>query len=251
MAAGRGDLHRPPQARLALDVPEIGAVRGRGPVPQRGGIEPGKRFFAREEPEGFIEGFDAVDRHSVDQGGFLSRSAGQEDALLAQSAGEPGHRQTTPDRPGGARKAQFPGDQEAAEPVRGELAGGDQDREGDGKVIDRALLPQVAGSEVDRGPRPKGVESAVAQRGEDAVVGLLHGGIRQSDENQLGFTRLVRIDLDLHELGLNTLERGGGEDGEHAAYNSHPQSPVVTGAEKHRRGPFLNRPGENCTSFAP
>ena len=150
------------------------------------------------------------------QGGLLGGVAGQEHGLFAEAAREAGHGQAAADRPGRAGEAELAGDQAVAQPVGGKLAGRRENSDGDGQIVERAFLPQVAGREIDGGPGAQGLESAVGLGGGNAVVGFLDGRVRQSDEDELGLALLVGVDLHLHGLGFDPEQRGGGQKGEHA-----------------------------------
>jgi hypothetical protein len=67
----------------------------------------------------------------------------------------------------------------------------------------------VAGGEIDRGARARRAKAAVAQRGEDAVFGLLDGRIGQADEIDAWFADLAGVHLDVDGLRVDPLESGG------------------------------------------
>ena len=115
----------------------------------------------------------------------------------------------------GAGEAEFAGDEVSVQMVGGELAGGAQDAERDRQVIKRALLADVARREVDGRARARHVKTAVAERGKDAILGFLHCGIGQADEDEIGRASLARVYLHENDLGFDALQRGGVDGRQH------------------------------------
>jgi hypothetical protein len=68
---------------------------------------------------------------------------------------ESGHREGAADRTGGARQAQFAGDQPLAEMIGRELFGGGENAQRNRQVVKRTFLAQISGGEIDGGPRAR------------------------------------------------------------------------------------------------
>ena len=184
---GDGDLDGASQGLLAFDLGEIhSAFDGHrsSSKPRSAGSERGELGFTAQEPDGAVEGVHLANFHPFDQRSFVGRDGGQQKSALRELAGEAGHREGAPDRPGGAGEAEFPRDEPVVQAGGLQLSGGDQDAEGDGQIVERALLAQVARGEVDRGPGAGSVEAAVMQRRKNAVPGFLDGGVGQADQEQ-------------------------------------------------------------------
>src|SRR5690606_16897715 len=99
-----------------------------------------------------------------------------------------------------------------------QLPGGGEYAQRNGQVVERPLLAQVCRREIDGGARPRRSKATVAKSREHTVVGFLHCGVGQSDQNQFGLAGLARVDLDVYELRLDSLQGGGRDDGEHAGH---------------------------------
>ena len=238
VAPGDGHLDGAAQGVLSLDLGEIrhgGRFRRWRPQRAPAGGQGRERGFALQEADGAVERVDAKNRHAFDQRSLLGRHRGEQEAAAALAAGETRHRQGAAHRARGAGQAEFTGNQPLPEVFGLELPRGRQDSERDGQVVTRPLLAQMPGREVDRGAGAGRTEAAVHKRGDDAVVGLFHRGVRQPHEHELGFTHLAGVDLDVDRLGFDALQRGGRDGGQHG-----PTRPCRSGERRtlfrHDRG---------------
>ena len=208
-------FHRAAHGKLSFDLGEIVVAVGRRDRAFEG---PGRfdRMLSFEKPRRFIDGMDWIGRQPVDQGGFAGRFGGQEDATLAHPFGQNGHRQRTFHRPRRAGETQLAGDQVVGQAFgMGEVLCRGEDAKRDRQIVDRSLLAEITGGEVDRGAGPGWAKAAVGQGREDAVVGLLHRRIGQPDEDQLGIAALAGVDLHLDWDRFNTLQGSREYGGEH------------------------------------
>jgi len=115
-----------------------------------------------------------------------------------------------------------------AQPIRlrTELTGRAKDRERDREVEAGALLPALRGCQVHGDPAQREVESSVADRGPDALAGLLDGGIREPDDREV--REPVRdVDLDRDERRLEAPEGAAQRprDRAHRAMSRHSGRP--------------------------
>lgn len=181
VAARDGDLDRAADAVLALDLGKIDPMRGVGRLAEAAFLRVERRHgqVAVEEAHGLVQGVDRDDFDVLDEGRLLGGFAGEDNAALAGGAGEHREGQPAADRPHIAGQAQLTGDDVLVEHARellvADLARGHEHAEGDGQVVERAFLADVAGGEVDRGPRFRIAEAGVAQRRVNTVDGLLDG----------------------------------------------------------------------------
>lgn len=97
--------------------------------------------------------------------------------------GEAGECEGTAHGARGAGEAELTGYQVIVDLWGEHLLGGEQDAECDGEIVERTFFAKVSGGEVDGGARAGGFEAAVAQGGDDAVVGLFDGGVGKADQN--------------------------------------------------------------------
>ena len=86
--------------------------------------------------------------------------------------------------------------------------------ERDRQVEARALLLDVGGGEVDRGAAHRRREAGVDERGHDAVLAFLHGGVGQADDDDLRIA-VPGIDLDLNGIRIHPVDRPRPDLGEH------------------------------------
>ncbi len=68
--------------------------------------------------------------------------------------------------------------------VAGNLAGSNQQPDGDRKIVGRAFLAQIGRRQVDGNAPVRKREAGVLHRGLNAFAAFLHGGIRQADNNK-------------------------------------------------------------------
>ena len=211
VSAGDGDLDGAAQRVLALDLGKVagalvlGALEGDGLFVRVGGDV----AFAGEEAHGFVERAHGVHGDAFDEGSLGRGVGGDDQAAAAERAGELGHGEGAAHGAGAAGEAEFAGDEVVVDRSGLDLAGGDEDADRDGQVVERAFLAQGAGGEVDGGAGAGRLEAAVAEGGEDAVVGFLDGGVGQADQHEFGVADFAGIHLHVDGLGLDALQSCG------------------------------------------
>lgn len=217
MPAGGGHLDGAAEGVLALDLGEVpGGSVGRDMDRDNRGMGDGRNGeFSFEKTHGLIEGRHRIGFDALDEGGFVGGGGRKQDAAFAELFGEAGEGEGAPHRAGGPGEAEFAGDEVVVDCGRLHLLGGEQDAEGDGQVVERPLLAQVAGGEVDRGADARGLEAAVAERGHDAVIGFLDGGVGEADEDEFGIPAFAGVDLHVNQFRIDALQGGGRDRREH------------------------------------
>jgi hypothetical protein len=195
-------------------ISEKSAAESEGAV--RAGRERLEFPFAGEKTRGAVERLDAINRNALHARRLLRRDRRQQQAAFPEFTRESCHRERAAHGPRGAGEAELARDHPFAEIVlREQLAGGGENAERDRQIIERPFLAQMTRRKIDRGAGARRLVTAVAQRGEDAIVGLLDGGVRQADQDQLWLAGFARVDFDAHQFGLDALQGGGRDGGEH------------------------------------
>ncbi|MEY4487815.1 MAG: hypothetical protein RIQ79_323 [Verrucomicrobiota bacterium] len=183
MAASDGDLNGAAQGVLAFDLGEVAGVLGGGRYLDdwtgRGQGSEGK--LAGEKPGSLIQGAYRINCYTLDQGGLGGAFGGQEDSLATTGAGEAGESERAAHGAGGAGETEFASNQVIGDVGRSELAGGDEDAKGDGQVVERAFLAEVAGGEVNGGAGAQQAETGVGEGGEYAIIRLFDRRVGQPD----------------------------------------------------------------------
>ena len=183
MPPGGGDLQHPLHRALA---PDLGKVRQGEvllvPLPHRGGVDGG--------PAGQVVGQLAHRLHGVDgealgQGGLRGAVRRDEEAADPRRPGGQGHGEHPHHRPQGAGEGELPHEGTVGVgPVQ--LPGGGEDAHQNGQVVHRAGLPPVGGGQVHGDPpHGKGV-AAVLDGRPDPLPGLLHGGVGEPHDVEVG-----------------------------------------------------------------
>ena len=216
MAPGRGDL----QAALDLLLtPDLGQVdpRARAVGLERGlvGDVGAQGRAAVQVAEQVAEAADRQDLHAADQRRLARVILRDEGAAHPTLTGERDHREDTVEVAHRAVEAELADDHRIVEARAGiELAGGQEDAEGDRQVVGGAALAQVGRGEVDGDVAVGEAGAGIAQGGAHALLRLLDGGVRQPDNEHAGLAR-ADVDLDLDELAVEP-DRGAAVDpGEH------------------------------------
>lgn len=188
MTAGGGDLDGATERVLALDLGEVaGGHVGAGLERDAGGVGNGFQVeFAFEKTKRLVERLDRKGGDAIDERGFVGGGGREEDAAFAELFGKTGEGEGAADGAGRAGEAEFAGDQVVVEAGGLELFGGDEDADGDGQVVERAFFAEVAGRKIDGGAGAGDFKTAVAEGGDDAVVGFLHRGVGETDKDACG-----------------------------------------------------------------
>ena len=101
-----------------------------------------------------------------------------------------------------------------------QLAGGDEQADGDREVEAGAALAHARGRQVDRDPSQRPGQAAREDGGAHAVARLAHRGVGQADDGEAG-QPVGDVDLDRDRAADGTAQRGGGDRGEHGGERSH------------------------------
>jgi hypothetical protein len=216
--AGRGDLQHAPGAGMALDVGQVGAVRG--------GDGAGVRLQARPAVAGRLQGRIALGRRraelpdhveqvarAVDLGPGhqrgLAGAVGRQhqargDALREQRQG---HGQGAAHRPQFARERELAREFVGLEPRRLDLPARGQDAQRDGQVEAARILGQVGRREVDGDALVVGeLQPRVLDGRAHALARLLDFHVGQPDEREAGQS-VGQVDLD-RDRGRLQAEQG-------------------------------------------
>ena len=95
------------------------------------------------------------------------------------------------------------------------LLGAQQDPDGDGQIERRARLAQLRRRKVDRDAARREGEPGVPDRAADALTRFLHGRVAQADDRE-AWQAGRDVDLDADRPAVETVQRGGRDDGQHA-----------------------------------
>jgi hypothetical protein len=93
-------------------------------------------------------------------------------------------------------------EEDALRDIGDDLSGGEHDADGDRQIVRRPLLAEVGGRQVDDHAVPGKLEAGVLDRGLDAVLRLLHGGIGQADDGEVEEAASGDVDLALDDFAV-------------------------------------------------
>ena len=100
----------------------------------------------------------------------------------------------------------------------------------DGQVEARPFFFHVGGREIDRRFAHRKFVAGIGQRGGNTVARFLHGGVRQADDDDQRFA-VAAVHLDLDGVGVNAVQGGGADTGEHWGFLRQPAL-IATGIFK-------------------
>ena len=203
MAAGRGHLQRPLRVLLASDVSEIDTASrhsGLAILPTAVSLPAAlNRLQGRLTPEVSGQLGETLHWHNfdvLDEGSLLRVRRRDEHRLQTLVPGYDNHWQNAVRMPQGAVQRKL-AEQQSRVGYRGDLAGAQQDRDGDGQVIGRPRLPQVRRRQADGDPPHGKLVAGVPYRRPHPLPRLLHRRIGKADDVKRGQTRRdVYLDLD-------------------------------------------------------
>ena len=214
MAAGEGDLERPPRLELAADLGEVrrpgrrsrrrrsrrpaaataSAASGSASSTRGGaaGVGPPRRR-RRTRVGGLAQRRDADDLDAADEraprpwtsAGTIDPARRPAERGPRPSAGCPAPARTSPPSESSPISAIRPR-------RRGDLLGAEEDPDRDREVERGAGLAQVGRGEVDGDPARRMAEPGVADRAADPLAGLLERGVGEPDDREPGQTRARR-----------------------------------------------------------
>jgi hypothetical protein len=176
-----------------------------------------------QEAHGLGQGAQAVDRHALDHGGLGGVGPGHDDAPRALVAGQggqgqhPGHGLQLP----GQR--QLPGQEPALRAGRVEHPGASQQAHGQGQVVAAARLAHVRRGEVHGNARGRQAEARILERRKHALLGLAHRALGQPDHAEGGHALARKVHFQVHAVGVDAVQGGGGDGGEHVKSRSYRQ----------------------------
>jgi hypothetical protein len=158
----------PAQPVLALHFGKIAAhLPCGGGLGRMGGKTGGLRRqggFSGKKPKRLVERPNRENGQAFHQSRLSGRVGWDQQAALAEMAGQERDGQRAPQRAGGAGKTELTGHQIIGEVVDRELAGRLENPKGDGQIVDRALLAQITRREIDGRAGARHVKAAVAER---------------------------------------------------------------------------------------
>jgi hypothetical protein len=205
------DLHGAAHGLLALDFGKVGDMRGGTrlvvSLGERRISERAQFQVARDEARGLVQRVHLENVDPFHERGLVRRHRRHDDAALSCLPRHDGHREAAFDGSDRTGEAELARDDEIVEAFGADLPIGEQCRERDGQIVERAFLADAAWREVDRDARVGELESRVADRGVDAVLGFLDRGVGQPDEEELGLAALLRVNLDLYGHGVDPEQR--------------------------------------------
>ena len=227
MAAGEGDLERPPRLE-----PGRGPRRGPGPADGRAGRDGGRdsarvgaaagaivtRGIATGAP-GATGGrgprrpprpacATPMTSTPVDEARLVDRGVGDDDPPRPAAGRAPRPSAGCPGTGRDLAAERQLADERAAARSGADLLRPEQDAEGHRQVERGAGLAQVRRGEVDRDAPRREHEAGVADRAADPFAGLLDGRVGQADDREPGQAR-GDVDLDADEPAIEAVERGG------------------------------------------
>ena len=219
VAAGDGDLHGAAGEGLALDVGEVlpagGALREEGVAVDAVG---GGQRLPGEQVEGLAEGLGGPDVDALDEGGLVGVGGGDDDGAEAAVAQGQHDGQDAADAPHLAAERQLAHHGHGFQERQFVGAVGGEQGQGDGQVVDGALLAEVGGGEVDGHRGRLQAEAGVAQGRVHAVDALLHRRVRQADDARARLLGGEGVDFDLDGLGADAVHRRRIRFGQHSGW---------------------------------
>ena len=239
VSAGDGDLHRALGHLLALHLGEVRRSGRRARVAEHGVEVHGGRarpaaVGARDEVRGVLQTVHRPHAEPLDDRRLVRVLGGDEQIRDARRAEADRKRQHATHRAqlaaerelageGGAPKVEdrsgCGGGRSAGTGATGRPAGddrsrGDQHREGDRQVEERAVLVHVGRGEVDDDAAAKRIEAGVGESCLHAMAALANARVRKTDNDRLRISRARDVDLHVDAEGVDAGDGTGKESGE-------------------------------------
>ena len=170
-----------------------------------------ERFGRVDQIDGLRQRFHAEDANAFDHRGFAGVGFGDDHVFDAAFArGERGGKGSAHGTHAAIQRKL------AKENVRIEnfaeessLAASEPQRHG--QIERRAFLANIRGREIDGDEVGSGkIESAIAQRGADALAAFFHRNVREADDGEMTFEGGRNVDFDFNQIGVDA-EDGGAE----------------------------------------
>ena len=111
--------------------------------------------------------------------------------------------------------ASSPTKQKSVEGILLDFLRGRDHAERDREIEARAFLLNVGWGEIDRGPPARPIITAVADRGRDPILAFFDRGVGQADDHD-PWVAAGGVNLDLDFVGVDAVDGGGVNSGEHA-----------------------------------
>ena len=208
VTARDGDLDRRAQGLLSLHVREVVAVPlvGRHERSEVGRVRHDLNLAAQVFHR-LAECSDGDDVDARDDARLLGVLRGDEHGATADAPHLDDDGDDASDAPHVPCERQLPDERVFVELLGAEALRRLEERDGDGEVVDRALLADVGGREVHRHRVfVLGAEARVPERGGDAVLRLLDRLVGEADDGKRA-RGLGRADLDLDSRRVDAVER--------------------------------------------
>ena len=224
MPPGRRHLHGPLGVLLPPDVGKVRRRRGGG---RREGQFPGGRQLL--PPDEVIQylpgGGHGVDSDAGDGGPLPAVLHGEEHPLYPRLAGGQHHGQRPPHRPQPPVQGELPR-KGAAGKVHVALAGGQQQPQQDGEVVDGPRLFGVGGGQVHQNTAVRPGKAQVPGGGAHPLPRLLDGGVGQPHQVELGQPPLA-VHLHRHHVPLDARKPHGKDRRKHRRTSSKKIPPLL------------------------
>lgn len=204
--AGGGNRECPLGELLAAHVAEVHVVL----------VEPGLDLFdarchrididrSGHDADGLGQRRDSIDLDFADYGGLAGVGCRDDHLRDATASGLHGHGEGAADGSHTAIQCKFTHGAERVQLVRRELAGSDEQPEGDGQVEGAGAFGEIGGSQVDDGAAGGAEIAEVSESPFDPVNAFANGEFGEPDEYGFGVARR-RVNLHLHGKGVDPEE---------------------------------------------
>jgi len=124
----------------------------------------------------------------------------------------------------GAGQCEFTDDDEVIKLIGFELVVCRENAKRNRQVEARSFLAHVGGREIDREATNRESKPGIRQRRDDAVLGFLHRGVGQADDQDLKIAR-ASVGLNFNWKSLDAVYCCGTNFGEHRAWTYHAAGP--------------------------
>ncbi len=227
VTARRGHLEGPFHRFLSANLVHVHGV-GVAPLEESPGIhlQGRDRGLAREELRGFLEASDRDDIELVHDARFGGILGGQQETTTPLGLGPECQGQGPFDRADRPRERQLAHHGERGEIAGHELFAGHEDAHGDRQIEAGPLFADVGRSQIDGGPPRWEPEAAVDDGRAHAVSRFTHGRIGQAHQDDL-LGPGPRVDFDFDGEGVDSLNRGGTDLGEHGRVGARTMAGVM------------------------
>ncbi len=215
VAARRRDFERPLDGCLPLDVGEIFGVAALFLREGGGSCRRCDRPVAAQVLHRLSQRCRTDHLHALDHGRFAGVVARDDQTPQPLFAGLDGHRKDAAhgfERP---VERQFARQHRPVERLGRNLLRGGEDAHGDRQVETRPLLAQIGRSEVDHDLAARHLATGILEGRADALLALLDGVVRQSDQKEAQLSGRGDVDLDRDRHGVDACDGSCCDTDEH------------------------------------